>query len=288
MAKNADRRKRRRVIALAIACLAVCAVIVGVVVAVVHSRRPEETATHDEREVPLGVEEAVIIRYSGPRLVARPYRRGASVNLRIAEEVQQGGSRVYDVRYVVSLPGEFDLMEYLTSADGTPPSDLPPFKVRGETSLTKDVETRIREIEDVGVHIWHWYYETLAGLGVFWALWLAGLVFIGRPKRPPKPAPPPPEPSLAELIARYLDALARGDLPVEDKARLEILLLKHWRERLSLRHDRMADSCRQIRGDATLGRAYEAVEGWLHDPSAGTGSAEIVKLVRPVAERAGR
>ena len=280
------RSKPLRLIGLAIACAAVCvAVIVGVVVTVIHSRRPQETATQDQREVPLGVEEAVILRYSGPRLVARPYRRGASVNVRIAEEAQQGASRVYDVRYVVSLPGEFDLMEYLTSADGTPVGDLPPFKVRGETSLTKDVETRIREIEDVGVHIWHWYYETLAGLGVLWALWLAGLVFIGRPKRPPKPEPPSPEPSLAELIARYLDALAHDDLPVEGKARLEILLLKQWREQLGLRHDRMADSCRQIRRDGALGRAYEAVEGWLHDPSDDTGPAEIVELMCPARER---
>ena len=152
------------------------------------------------------------------------------------------------------------------------------------TRLTKDIETRIREIEDVGVDIWHWYYETLALLGVAWVAWLAGLVFIGRPKRPPKPAPPPPAPSPAELIARYLEALARGDLPVEDKARLEILLLRHWRERLGLRHDRMAASCRQIRRDATVGRAYEAVEGWLHDPSARSGPAEIVERCAPLVE----
>jgi hypothetical protein len=275
------RSKRRRLIAVVIACAAVCALVA--VAAVLLTRRPDETAARGEREVPLGVEEAVIIRYSGPRLVARPYRRGASVNVRIAEEAQQGTSRVYDVRYVVSLPGEFDLMEYLASTDGSALGDLPPFKVCGTTTLTKDIETRICEIEDVGVHIWHWYYETLAGLGVVWALWLAGLVFIGRPKRPPKPAPPPPEPSLAELIARYLEALAQGDLPIEDKARLEILLLKHWRERLSLPNGRMADSCRQIRRDATVGRAYEAVESWLHDPSDRITTAEILRLCTPGA-----
>jgi hypothetical protein len=276
------RFRRRRIVVAAIACGVVCAT---AVVAVVLFHRPAKTVSHDEREVPLGVEEAIIIRYSGPRLVARPYRRGASVSLRIAEDARQGASRVYDVRYVVSLPGEFNLMEYLASADGTPLSGLPPFKVRGRTSLTKDIETRIREIEDVGVQIWHWYYEALAGLGVAWALWLAALVLVGRPKRPPKPAPPPPAPSLAEVIARYFEALACGDLPVEDKARLEILLLKYWRERLGLRHDRMADSCRRIQRDATLGRAYEAVEGWLHDPSGRDGPAEVVKRCAPLVKR---
>ena len=66
-----------------------------------------------------------------------------------------------------------------TSADGQPIDDLPAYPVRGLTSLTKDIETRIQEIENVGVHIWHWYYESLIGLGFLWLAWLVGLIFIG-------------------------------------------------------------------------------------------------------------
>ena len=259
--------RRRRVIAVAVACAALAAgwrsrsslSVAGA---------PEARCDRGERDVPLGVEEAVIIRYCRPaagRPAVSPRGLGQRADRRGSRS--RAPSRVYDMRYVVSLPGEFDLMEYLTSADGSPLDDLPPFKVRGADEPDeghRDADPRDRGrrrphlalvLRDAG----------RAGRAV--GAWLVGLIFIGRPKRPPQPAPPPPEPSLAELIARYLAALARGDLSVDDKARLEILLLRHWRERLSLRHDRMAAACRQIRRDGTVGQAYEAVEAWLHDPS---------------------
>lgn len=287
-----SQKTRRRWIRRTIAAGAVCALIACLAVALWTVRtRPgpaPEAATTDVHEVPLGVEGAVVITYAGPRLVARPYRRGASIIVRIANEAQRGAIRVYDVRFVVNQPSDageggpegqkaLDLADYLTSADGTPLADLPSFKVKGQTRLTRDIETRIREIEDVGIDISHYYYETLAGLGVFWGLWLLGLIFIGRPKRAPKPVPPPPEPSLAELIARYFAALGGGDLPASDKARLEALLLRHWRRRLGLTQERMAESCRQMERNAAVGAAYDALEAWLHAPSVNINPAEVIR-----------
>ncbi|HYW78256.1 MAG TPA: hypothetical protein VE890_01725 [Thermoguttaceae bacterium] len=246
-------------------------------------RQPkQEVVEHSDMDVPLGVEEAAIIRYGGPRLVARPYRRGASMTLRIADEVEQGSMRVYDVRYVVNLPGEFDLTDYLTSSDGLPIDDLPSFRVRGLTSLTKDLETRIREIEDVGVGIWHWYYETLAGLGVFWGLWLLGLIFVGRPKRPPTPPPPPREPSIGERIEQILRAAGKSELSVEQKSQLEVLLLEYWRHRLEVGDDRMATVCRELRSSDALSHVYKTLEKWLHDPNADVGANEFLQKYREV------
>lgn len=242
-------------------------------------RSPTSDVQPSDTDVPLGVEQAVIIRYSGPRLNAQPYRRGASVNLRIADEAQKGRVRVYDIRYVISLPGEFDLTKYLTSTDGRPIDDLPPFRVRGLTSLTKDIETRIQEIENVGVHIWHGYYESLAGLGVLWAAWLAGLIFVGRPKRPPIPPPPRP-PSLVEQIDRLLAAMAEGGLSIADQARLEALLLKRWREQLGLNEQRMSVSCRGIEKSRELGPIYSTLQAWLHNPRAAVGFEEFVNSYR--------
>ena len=39
----------------------------------------------DGRVVPLGVEQAAIITYSGPGLVVKPFRYGVAVNVRIAQ-----------------------------------------------------------------------------------------------------------------------------------------------------------------------------------------------------------
>ncbi len=147
MRLNLRSRLRSRRLAAGV-LLAVAGLVSGIV-----WYRSGPAESRSEHDVPLGVEEAVVIRYAGPRLVAQPYRRGASINLRIASQTEVDEVRVYDVRYVVNLPGEFALTDYLTSADGRPLDDLPVFTVRGLTSLTKDLETRIREIEDVGIHI---------------------------------------------------------------------------------------------------------------------------------------
>jgi hypothetical protein len=269
-----DNTKARRVTLLAAAC--VLLFVLAGWAATVLLRTHESDTQGSDTGVPLGVEQAVIIRYRGPRLQAQPYRRGASVNLRIADQAQTGRVRVYDIRYVISLPGEFDLTKYLASADGQPIDDLPPFRVRGLTSLTKDIETRIQEIENVDVHIGHWYYESLAGAGVLWAAWLVGLIFIGRPKRPPLPPPAARQPSLVEQIDRLLATLTRGELTTAEKARLEALLLKHWRAQLGLDTQRMSVSCRDMEASAELGQAYGKLQAWLHNPRAGVDAEEFV------------
>ncbi|MCL4206515.1 MAG: hypothetical protein KJ000_28870 [Pirellulaceae bacterium] len=280
-----ERTPTKRIAVLAGACLLLF--LVGGVVAVLRFRPAEIPKTYSDTEVPLGVEQAVIIRSGGPRLQARPYRRGASVNLRIANEVQQGDTRIYDIRYVINLPGEFDLTDYLTSTDGRSLDNLPSFRVAGLTSLTKDIETRIQEIETVGIRIWHWYYETLVGLGVVWLVWLMGLIFIGRPPRPKKETPRPPKPSITEQIDRYLRMLADGELSVDDKARLESLLLQDWRERLGMRERRMATACRYIEENSNFGQVYRQLQAWLHNPRAAVGANDFVLTYRDHVEQRG-
>ena len=215
-------------------------------------------------EVPLGVEEAAIVRYRGPQLKARPYRRGSSINVRIARKERQADVTVYDVRYVVNQPGDFDLVDYLTTVSGQPPTDLPPFKVRGMTQLTKDLETRIQEIEQVDIHIPHFYYETLSGLGVLWGLWLVGLVFVGRrsDQREQQQASPPP--SLEQRIGVLLERLRHGDLSVEENAVLEQLLLQHWAEQSGTEEQRLAEVCRQLRNDSPFSDAYATMQAYMH------------------------
>ena len=266
MSNQPPNPKTPRTTILVVACLALFAV--GAVATYLLLSVEEPAPVRSDREVPLGVEQAVIIRYSGPRLQAQPYRPGASVNLRIADQAEQAGVRTYDIRYVVSLPGEFDLTDYLASTDGRPIDDLPEFRVQGLTSLTKEIETRIQEIEIVGVHIWHWYYETLVALGIFWVAWLVGLIVVGRPKRTPRHRPAPPEPSITEQIERLLAVMARGTLSTGEKAALETLLLAQWRGQLGLTETRMAAACRRMATDGELGPVYHQLQAWLHNPRA--------------------
>ena len=131
----------------------------------------------DDLKVPLGVEQAAIITYSGPGLVVKPFRYGVAVNVRIAQVTERGGAKVYDVRYLVNREGEHDLIEYLMSDNGAALNGLPSFKVKGDPKLSKELEARVKETEDIGIEVRGHYQATLVALFVFWILWLLALIF---------------------------------------------------------------------------------------------------------------
>src|SRR3954466_6135784 len=94
----------------------------------------------DSLNVPLGVEQAAIVTYSGPAVAVTPYKWGVAVNVRIAKVTEQPGTRIYDVRYIVNRAGIFDLKDYLTGEDGRPLDGLPSFKFHGDPKLSKELD----------------------------------------------------------------------------------------------------------------------------------------------------
>ena len=243
----------------------------------------------DNLKVPLGVEQAAIITYSGPGLVVKPFRYGVAVNVRIAQVTERGGAKVYDVRYLVNREGEHDLIEYLMTDNGSSLSGLPSFKVKGDPKLSKELEARVKETEDIGIEVRGHYQATLVALAVFWVLWLFALIFWRRPKKPaPVPAKPPL--TLAEQLRLLLSELEQGGLSAEQKARLEMLMLRCWREGLVPADAPMADVLAAIAGGERTGEALGRLQRWLHRPGSGVTDGEIVALLRqhlpaPVAVR---
>ena len=104
----------------------------------------------DSLNVPLGVEQAAIVTYSGPPIAVTPYKWGVAVNVRIARVSEQPGARIYDVRYIVNRAGHFR-SEGLTSSaeDGSALEGLPSFQFHGDPKLSKQLDTRIQETEEV-------------------------------------------------------------------------------------------------------------------------------------------
>src|SRR5258705_6379012 len=96
----------------------------------------------DSLNVPLGVEQAAIVTYSGPPVAVTPYKWGVAVNIRIAKVTEQPGARIYDVRYIVNREGTFDLKDYLTAENGSRLDGLPSFKFRGDPKLSKHLDAR--------------------------------------------------------------------------------------------------------------------------------------------------
>ena len=233
----------------------------------------------DSLKVPLGVEQAAIITYGGPGLVVKPFRYGVAVNVRIAQVIEREGMKVYDVRYLVNREGEHDLSEYLMSDDGTVLSGLPSFKIQGDPKLSKELEARVKETEDIGIQVWGHYRATLWALLVFWIGWLFLLIFWKRPRKPVVVAPKPPL-TVAEQLQILLGGLEQGGLSAEQKARLEMLLLRRWREGLVPADAPMAEVLAAVaRGEGT-GEALVRLQRWLHRPGSGVVDDEIAAIIR--------
>jgi len=230
-------------------------------------------------KVPLGVEQAAIITYSGPGLVVKPFRYGVAVNVRIAQVTEQGGAKVYDVRYLVNREGEHDLIEYLMSDNGSALSGLPSFKVKGDPKLSKELEARVKETEDIGIEVRGHYQATLVALAVFWVAWLFALIFWRRPRKPVVAAAKPPL-TAAEQLRLLLGELEQGGLSAAQKARLEMLLLRCWREGLVPADAPMSEVLAAIARGERTGEALGHLQRWLHRPGSGLADAEVAALIR--------
>ncbi|NBV49003.1 MAG: hypothetical protein EBR95_08220 [Verrucomicrobia bacterium] len=233
----------------------------------------------DSLKVPLGVEQAAIITYGGPGLVVKPFRYGVAVNVRIAQVTELAGMKVYDVRYLVNREGEHDLTQYLMSDDGTVLSGLPSFKVQGDPKLSKELEARVKETEAIGIQVWGHYRATLWALSVFWIGWLFLLIFWKRPRQPVVVAPKAPL-TVAEQLQALLGELEQGGLTAEQKARLEMLLLRLWREGLVPSDAPMAEVLSAVARAETTGEALVRLQRWLHRPGSGVVDAEIADIIR--------
>lgn len=148
------------------------ALIVGAV-AIYITTRPSD----DSLRVPLGVEQAAIVTYSGPLLAVAPYKWGVAVNVRIAKISERPDRRIYDLRYIVNRAGTFDLKDYLVADDGSSLEGLPTFTFEGDPKLSKNLDTRIQETEEILVDVGGLYYEKMAVLALLWIGWLCLLLF---------------------------------------------------------------------------------------------------------------
>ena len=230
-------------------------------------------------EVPLGVEEAVIITSDSGPLEPVPFAWGVAINVRIAGARDVPGGHVYDVRYIVNRAGDFDLKDYLRYTDGKPPQGLPTFQVRGLERLSQSIEARIAETEETGITLHDRYYETLSILAGVWAAWL-GLLIFWRRRRRRAAAPPAEGPTLAERILACLRQLESGELDARQRAGLELMIFRQWRRQRSWSEQPMAQSLAAFRADPEVAEAYAVLENWLHRAVPAASPAQVAQAVR--------
>lgn len=234
----------------------------------------------DILNVPLGVEQAAIVSYSGPVLAVKPFKWGVAVNVRLAKMTEEAGVRIYDVRYIANRDGTFDLKDFLTSEDGSALAGLPSFKFRGDPKLSKHLDARIQETEEISVDVGGHYTLTLIVLGLLWIGWLLLLIFYGRPK-PPPPVVAVREPTMAELLRALLARLEDGTLDAAAKARMEMLLLRRWREELAQTDAPMIAALDAIRSNEKTGQSLRQLQLWLHRPGSNIRREDIAAVIAP-------
>jgi hypothetical protein len=261
----------KRKYALWLAAFIACAVVVYI------ATRSED----DTLRVPLGVEQAAIVTYSGPLLAVAPYKWGVAVNVRIAEVTEKPDRRVYDLRYIVNRAGTFDLKDYLVADDGSTLEGLPAFKFEGDPKLSKNLDTRIQETEEIRVDVGGRYYEWMALFALLWIGWLLLLIFWKRPKPLAEPDAGPPPPTIAEMMRSFLAQLEAGTLNADAKAKMEMLMLQCWRNELALGNEPMDSALAHIASNGTTSEALKKLQHWLHHPSSSVPSADIAAVIKP-------
>ncbi len=250
-------------------------VIAGIIAFVVTRRKD------DGLRVPLGVEQAAIVTYSGPLLAVAPYKWGVAVNVRIAEVTEKPDRRVYDLRYIVNRAGTFDLKDYLVADDGSTLEGLPAFKFEGDPKLSKNLDTRIQETEEIRVDVGGHYYERMALFTLLWIGWLFLLIFWKRPKPPAETDAGPPPPTLAEMMRSFLAQLEAGTLNADAKAKMEMVMLQCWRNELALGNEPMESVLAHIASNGKTSEALKKLQHWLHHPSSSVPSADIAAVIKP-------
>lgn len=272
-------KRRRQILALS-ASLAVLAAVGVVAVLCLRKPKPDPGIL----EVPLGVEEAVIITSDSSPFEPVPFAWGVALNVRIAGSRDFPAGHVYDVRYIVNRAGDFDLKDYLRFSDGKDPNGLPSFKVRGLERLSQSIEARIAETEETGVALRAWYYETLSILASVWVVWLLLLIFWRR-RGAMEAAPPPAGPTLAERIRTCLLQLESGALDAGQQAELELMIFRQWRQQRSWGDQPMAQSLAGFRVDPEVAEAYTELEDWLHRAAPVASPARVAQAVRSRLEK---
>lgn len=262
--------------------LSLTAMLVVASVAAWFLTRPKE----DSLRVPLGVEQAAIVTYSGPLLAVAPYKWGVAVNVRIAEVIEKSDRRIYDLRYIVNRAGTFDLKDYLVAADGSALAGLPAFKFEGDPKLSKNLDTRIQETEELRVDVGGRYYEWAVVLTLLWLGWLLLLIFWKRPEPPAEPGAGLPPPTLAELMKSFLVQLEAGTLNADAKAKMEMVMLQCWRDELALNDISIDQAHGKIAKDAKTGEALRKLQHWLHHPSSPVPIADIAAVIKPYTVKA--
>ena len=232
----------------------------------------------------VGVEGKIEIALPGTLLQAKPVTDKAPLLLRIAS-TQPAPRREdvwYDLRYMGLVPGAHDLKNYLVRADGSSTADLPTIQVAVLGLLPEDHKGELVRNGGARWPFFGGYRVMMVVVAVLWVGLLAPLIFWRRQKRVKVEAAPPPRKTFADRLRPLIDRAAAGTLTIEEKGKLERMLLWYWQQRLDLTGDSPAEAIAALRRHEQAGELLRALEAWLHRrPGSAAMTTDVNALLAP-------
>ena len=204
------------------------------------------------------------------------------VRIAATNELPEGGT-IFELEYMGTQAGTHDLRDVLIFVDGRSIDTLPPIEVHIASHLGIDAPSDLDMTKTPPTILRGGYLLWLTVLGVVWLAVPVIVIARRMANHTPPPLPPTPAPTLADVLQPLVHAASTGSLSIDEQARLELLLHRHWSEHLQLDmppHEAMAT----LRQHETAGQLLRAIEHWLHSPHGHEPSRdEIAKLLLPYA-----
>ncbi len=191
----------------------------------------------------------------------------------------QDGHR-YDFEVQGLAAGTYDLAKFLVAADPSAPPNFPQIPIEITTALPVGIPLP-HELPPAKLPSLGGYRNTML---IIAGVWLAVLIAIilWKKKSNISTTAQAPAPTLAERLRPLIDEAATGKMDSAGRAKLERLILGHWRERLpEIAGISPADAMVKLRQHREASPLILALERWLHARDAETSAAEIEKLLAP-------
>jgi len=258
---------------------------VRLVVVCITAACPAPALAADPIPAKRGVASSIEVTHAPGRLRARASDANAPLLVRV-ESLAEDRSRI---EFFPLRSGEFDLAPYLERTDGTPAAITSATTLIQVTSqLPPDAGTNIFESSRDPVAIATRYRTALYAIIALWVLVPIIVIVRARLRRPPPPvvAPVVPPPT---LLDRVRSTLARGDqLSTNERAELELLLLRHMRsERSGESAAAISHAVSELRTSPGTSELIAHLERWLHAGDEAQRQSALHAVTQYLAQRGG-
>jgi hypothetical protein len=225
----------------------------------------------------LGMEGTYFLRTKSPDLVVRSDNH-SPVLLRIASQVVDGDSLLYEVCYVGTRAGGFDLRDYLRHENGNAFDEEPAILVQIIGTLAGDHDGRLDELAPPKREGALPYRQIFQIALVAWIVVSLAIIVrrLLRPRRRRAAAPVTTAP--IDPLSPLLAAALAGELDAAGHARLEMLLLTNWITALKLQDLPTEAALAQLQRHPEAGPLLRRLEVWLHT-RAGANPAQVQAIV---------